>query len=87
MMSTATAMMTITMTATAALMPLVVAFAMMFVTATAAMFMVSVFFIAMIVPATTTSAAAFATDMVQHLLHFFVRSLAIFNDFALKQQV
>ena len=87
MMPTATAMMTITMTATAAMMPLVVAFAMMFVPATAAMFMSTAFFIAMIVPATTTTTAAFATDMVQHLLHIYVRSLAIFNNFALKQQV
>ena len=87
MVSTATAMMTITMTATAAMMTMFVAFAMMFVTATAAMFMASAFFIAVIVSATTTTTAAFATDMVQHLLHFFVRSLAVFNDFALKQQV
>ena len=87
MVPTTTAMMAITMTATATMMTMFVAFAMMFVTTTAAVFVASAFFIAMIVPATTTSAAAFATDMVQHLLHFLVRSLAVFNDFALKQQV
>ena len=86
-MSTATAMMAITMTATAAMMTMFVAIAMMFVPATAAMFMATAFFISMIVPATTTSTAAFATDMVQHLLHFLVRSLAVLNYFALKQQV
>ena len=49
MVPTATAMMAITMTTAATMMAVFVAFAL---------------FIAMIVPATTTSAAAFATDMV-----------------------
>lgn len=87
MVPTTTAMMAIVMTAAATMMAMFVAFAMMLVTATAAVFVAIAFFIAMIVPATTTSTAAFATDMVQHLLHFLVRSLAVLNDFALKQQV
>ena len=87
MVSTTTAMMAITMTTAATMMTMFVTFAMMIVTTTTAVFVAIAFFISMIVPATTTSAAAFATDMVQHLLHFFVRSLAVLNNFALKQQV
>ena len=44
-------------------------------------------FFAMMMATTTATTVAFAANMVQHLLHLFVCGIAIFNHFALKQQV